>query len=591
MIGHKNLLTACFAALLALGLAACGTTGDDAALNDEDNGDTPGMAVAPAMPGTELEVAQKAAEDAATAADDFATAAETAAMNAADAAMGRAQFQTTPPSYARAADDAQEHADLARTAADEARTAADEAAATTTVTVAVTAKLKAEAFRDSAETHGGHVTSFHDIALAAAKVEVFVDGDGHRVGETTIVAGAQEKTVVVDDQTTIKTTTTGKQADIKNLVGAIPPNPPAAAADGVPREAYVQAVLGGRVNIGTTTDSADDTARLMLVTAYAGSRMVNVYVTNTLGQGQDNDYVMAGATLDGTVVGNNRIRIGGVDSELFVTLSSVAVYFKATDAGTADSLDANDEVALDAVPELVYSYDPDPDSDPAGQLLYVVLQTTTVEGGVTMVSYEHVDITADHDDVTTTRERRIQARLAEATDYKHMNFGVWAALEEVKAGDVSQDPAALGVGFVNALATGDGITDDMPNHGDATYKGDWVAFVQEKDDDGNGLISPRDGPATLEADFEKGDFAAMLTGLATLTGDITGNTFHGDEAKITSHTSVDLGLEGLDAEADFKGTFHGGFFGSKAAEAGGVFAFATKDNKGGAFTGAFGGRE
>ena len=30
MIGQKNLLTACFAALLALGLAACGTTGDDA---------------------------------------------------------------------------------------------------------------------------------------------------------------------------------------------------------------------------------------------------------------------------------------------------------------------------------------------------------------------------------------------------------------------------------------------------------------------------------------------------------------------------------------------------------------------------------
>ena len=42
MIGHKNLLTACFAALLALGLAACGTIGDDAptaAIIDDDGAD------------------------------------------------------------------------------------------------------------------------------------------------------------------------------------------------------------------------------------------------------------------------------------------------------------------------------------------------------------------------------------------------------------------------------------------------------------------------------------------------------------------------------------------------------------------------
>ena len=48
MIGQKNLLTACFAALLALGLAACGTTGDDAApaaMMDDD--DTPGMTGTP----------------------------------------------------------------------------------------------------------------------------------------------------------------------------------------------------------------------------------------------------------------------------------------------------------------------------------------------------------------------------------------------------------------------------------------------------------------------------------------------------------------------------------------------------------------
>ena len=48
---------------------------------------------------------------------------------------------------------------------------------------------------------------------------------------------------------------------------------------------------------------------------------------------------------------------------------------------------------------------------------------------------------------------------------------------------------------------------------------------------------------------------------------------------------------GLDASADFEGSFSGGFYGAKAAEAGGVFDFASEDNEGGAFRGAFGGRK
>ena len=44
----------------------------------------------------------------------------------------------------------------------------------------------------------------------------------------------------------------------------------------------------------------------------------------------------------------------------------------------------------------------------------------------------------------------------------------------------------------------------------------------------------------------------------------------------------------LDADDKWTGGLSGGFYGAKAIEAGGVFDFATKDNKGGAFTGAFG---
>ena len=334
------------------------------------------------------------------------------------------------------------------------------------------------------------------------------------------------------------------------------------------------------MNIGTTTDSDDDTARLMLVTAYAGSRMVNVYAIET------------GNALTGLVVGNRIDFTPNNDTDdNFVTLTAVGMFYLAGEANANDGLDATDRVADDATAVQVFSY-PDPTSD-TEETIYVVFEpSTTTATGRTEVMYRLVDITADHDDDVESPEQWIQAPLAEATDYKHMNFGVWAALGEAKASDGSQDPAALGVGFVNALATGDGMTavDDMPNHGRATYEGDWVAAVQNQDPGGDGTITLETGAATLTAEFEDGDFTAMLTGLATLKGGITGNTFLGDEADIMPGELQVAPGNLLDADADFTSTLNGGFFGSKAAEAGDVFAFATKDNKGGAFTGAFGGR-
>ena len=87
----------------------------------------------------------------------------------------------------------------------------------------------------------------------------------------------------------------------------------------------------------------------------------------------------------------------------------------------------------------------------------------------------------------------------------------------------------------------------------------------------------------MTADFGKDTITADLVGLATLKGDISGNTFSGEKAS-------NIRATGLDADADFEGSFSGGFYGSKAAEAGGVFNFASDDgnNEGGAFRGAFG---
>ena len=49
------------------------------------------------------------------------------------------------------------------------------------------------------------------------------------------------------------------------------------------------------------------------------------------------------------------------------------------------------------------------------------------------------------------------------------------------------------------------------------------------------------------------------------------------------------GLYGLDASGDFEGSFSGAFYGSKAAEIGGLFDYASDDLEDGAFRGAFGG--
>ena len=399
------------------------------------------------------------------------------------------------------------------------------------------------------------------------------DADGnpmYRVGGTTIDAAVGTHSRTVDDQTTI--TGLMKSMNPKHMVDMIdgdvavvavaadPDNVDAAVVVGV---AHVQAVAARTVEIGKVIDSADDMARLMLVDSYAGSKMVNVYVAET-----------GGTNLTGSVGADGRIDITPNDAEddMFVTLKSVGTYYIATEGQPGDQageLDSTDLVAADAETKHVYSY-----VDDDGETVYVVLESTTT-GDTTTVIYNHVDVEVmiDGDDV------QVRAELAEATEYKHINFGVWAGLGEAEKNG-TQAIAGLGIGFVDSI--GDGMTEVMPNAGTAKYNGDWVGTVQVEDDDGDGMTKSGHGAATLTANFENGDFTALLAGLATLEGAITGNTFTGVSASDITHGD-------LDADADFTGEFNGAFFGSKAAEAGGVFAFATEDNEGGAFTGAFGG--
>ena len=509
-----------------------------------------------------------------TAADGFATEAETDAKNAADAAMGRALFQTAPSSYAQAAL-AKEHAGFARTAADEAKAAAEKAAVATTIGAALLAQGEAETARDLAETHRGHVMGFHADAVAAAAKEVFVIEGGHEVGDTTIMTDAGT-TTTVDDKTTV--------------TGLLKDETPMVAVDMVAREAfapaadvaYVQAVGAGMVDIGKVIDSPDDSARLLLIAAYAGSKTVNVYTvadSPTAVTGTKDGYLTVDDGVD-----DNGAGVDGADLNN-VRLKAVGMFYLAT--GDNAILEAVDEVDPDSKPVTVFSY-----VNADDVTVYVVYAGNEIEGGDTTYNYNPVDILAaaaedpDNEGQVLTGDAdhvRVYATIPEATDYKHINFGVWAALGEAATSDGAQTPSALGIGFVQSI--GDGMTGaDMPNNGGATYKGNWAASVQVADDDGNGDITLRTGNAMLTADFGDDEITVTLEELATLEGDIDGNTFSG-----TDDATILAGDHGLDMTGKFEGGFNGAFFGSQAAEAGGVFAFATEDNEGGAFAGAFGG--
>ena len=106
----------------------------------------------------------------------------------------------------------------------------------------------------------------------------------------------------------------------------------------------------------------------------------------------------------------------------------------------------------------------------------------------------------------------MRATIPEATDYKHIHFGVWAALG-APAKNGEQDISDLGIGFVQSIGEGLSGT-DMPNSGTADYNGNWAAAVQAEDEEGDGDISLVSGTADFEADFSKATINANLMGLA-----------------------------------------------------------------------------
>ena len=555
------------------------TTGDILVVSVEDGVAALIAAALPPEPAelNELETAQADAAAAATAAMTAAGNAATSATEATEAVANLATVQTGETSRGLATK-AGEQAALADAAYMTAKTASDAAKAATDVTAAVRAQVDAENARDAAQDAETNAGKYAQMAADAAGSELMIVGTVKTVGGTSLDAEAGSSVVVTGEGADAQTVRTGlikamnpmttgpgvPEDDAEEFVQAMPD-----AATPVVGVAHKQAVAPRMLTIGKVVESADDMARLMIVTKYDGTNSVKVYAHAT------------GAGLMGPLGSDGRIQTAGVGNDgvdnVFVSLKSVGTYTLAGLDSEDDGLLHTDIVGAKATSSEVFSY-----VDDNGATVYVVLGTTSTTGTVTTVTYRPVDIKVTGpmvDDEGT--EMEVNASIPEATGYKHIHFGAWAALGTPKK-DGSQAIDGLGIGFVQSI--GDGLTGaDMPNNGGATYDGSWVATVQKADPDGNGSILLTSGDASLTADFSKATIKAGLTGLATLEGAINTNTFSGTKATVMAGDP-----NGLDSDGKFTGSFSGGFYGAKAAEAGGVFDFTSEDAEDGAFRGAFG---
>ena len=540
---------------------------------------------------TELETAQAAAAAAAAAAMTASTDAADAVAAAMTAIANLATMQTNATA-ADLAGEAQTAADKAKLAYEHAKTASEAAAEAEDVTAAVEARVMAETAMANAVTYGTTATEKAGEAETAAMAELMIVGTVKSVGGTTLDAEAGSSVVTTngDTETTglIKDLNPDHTVAMKDGVEGVAKS----AADANEQVAYVAPtadVAARMFDIGKTLDDPDDMARLMIVTQYAGSKTVNVYASTGV---ED-------TTLSGLLLSDGRIQTGGVDSttdandDRFVTLKPAGMYYLGLVATNLLG-DGTESVAAKAKPVQVFSYsDTGPDfeagtsDDESGYAVF--LADTTTAGGVTTVSYAAADVTfpINRDGDATTPDNTgnelvaVTAKIPDAAEYKHIHFGVWAALGAAEK-DGFQELSDLGIGFVQSI--GDGLSGaDMPNNGTADYEGNWAAAVQAADEDGDGDISLVHGAADFKADLSKAMINVNLTGLAKLEGTVDTNTFSGIKA------TVGANVHNLTEDAKFTGSLSGGFYGKQAAEAGGIFNFTSEDAEEGAFRGAFGG--
>ena len=597
-------------------------------VNGDGTPDNPGLQarlnaanerIASLLKGEDPEQVTPIADDASTAATDARTAATKADEYADQAEMdddNRATIQTGDANsvahamYARAeADKADEEAGKADTAATMAAAATTTADANKYLRMATDAKEAAETARDEAKSHAG-------TAATDSMAELKINGSTKSVGDTSITVNRQSRTsadgrTITGLLSNMDITQTGTRDAMGHLLTA-----PTSATDSTPVNVNIGGtdLVADTVDIGFTYDSADDDARLTLIHSYLGSKKEMLFIRNgntgvTLASTSvtpTSPFVNVPATTgiepDATgspeILPTGSIVVPYADAENALGLASAALSTGAP-ADAASSTATRTNLGVAGIPSM------------AGVIARAFDET---EGTQPSLYYIDSGVTDNSpaDGIDQTRiflERRVtqnevtydvvyvrQVTLDDAMAFEHIHYGLWNGISGRDANTV----ADLGIGFVTALADGGGMTaaDDMPNVGTITYNGNWVANVQRAAPRGNGEISRRDGSATIMANVEDNEVDVTLAGLATLEGMIDGNMFSGSKATLIDTvtdvpgTASTIGIQanyGLDGTGKFEGSFSGGFFGPRAAEAGGVFDFSTEDNHEGAFRGSFGG--
>ena len=557
---NSKLTMACSAAVLALAMAACSSSSDDnppvAGMNG--NGTTNG----PDPVLTELEMAQVAAAAAATAAMTASGDAATAAAAAKNAIANLANHQTRA-AVATLAEEAAAAAYKAMAAYEAAKTAAAEAAAAEDVTSAARALVAAEAGQAAAETSATEASEKGTAAETAAMTELMIDGKTKSVGGTSITVDTPLSSVTstVDDKsTTVVTGEIGKVTAMSAMVDAVvlvpaTPNtePPVAGVVAKP------SIDARSINIGVRLDDDDDSARLTLVTHFIGTASVGGVYSG------DGTAIVGGILqTEHNAYDHDKDSADDDASDTVMIKMARGMFHETTDVDIGTVTSESKSTAL-------YYYDaPADDAEPGDPLVRTWLRRTNTQtapdGTVTQDYNMYVA-----DNVNAGKVNAGLANFPTKTAFKHLHYGTWNSLDD-KGNAIDN----LGIGFVTATADGTGMTgEDMPNVGKATYSGHWVASVREADMEGDGLVSAQQGESEMMADFVKDTVTVDLMNLAKLGGAISGDSFSG-----TKVSEVVAGDGGLDADGTFTGSFSGGFYGAKAAEAGGVFDFDVERNEG-----------
>ena len=261
--------------------------------------------------------------------------------------------------------------------------------------------------------------------------------------------------------------------------------------------------------IGKLVDSSDDLARLMIVTSYAGTRTVKVYasdgMTVELRSSTKSNSVVLTADTDAN---------DDMDDTVYARLKSLGTYYLAAggNEGELEISVTGDTVAAAAKPTHVYSYvTPGQTDDDPDVTSYVVRNGTSTDAdGGTTYHYAAADIheEVDRDGDNTLDNVDVTAKIPEATDYKHIHFGVWARALTTPRMTVRRRSTISALASVQNFS-GSGMTGtDMPNNGSAMYTGNWVATVQAADEDGNGDMLLEHGKASIDVDFGDGDIEA-----------------------------------------------------------------------------------